>query len=228
MLKEGQIVKLDNSGEYIVLCVKQLHDFNYVYLVDNNTPLNNEPHDFRICANKRENKTSFTEITSTGELEYALDVVMNDNKVNEDIELVDVSKTIRENSKVLEQITEDSDQLDKDQLLMRQIPRTGSRMYGNDTFDRYMSHNLYSGDEIETAIKSSIDIKTSMEKYISMPKGNTYLIVGKSDTIINIEKLKSDFYKSLPKVVEVVHKLMGEERPSDKEIEEEYMKRLAA
>ena len=225
MLEEGQIVKLDNGGEYIVIYVIKLHDFNYVYLINNI-----EPHDVKIGNVKFGSKYILNEITSTSELEYILTAYLKYNKTpNEEVELEDVSKDIRENGKLLEQITDNKDQLDKDQILMRQRPKeVNFRLYGNDSFDRYLSHNLYEDIDDKVTVKNDIDVKASIEKYITEPKGKIYYIVDNSITTIDVRKIKNDFTKSLPNALKVLDKLLGEERPSDKQIEEEYMKRLAA
>ncbi|MBO7078591.1 MAG: hypothetical protein J6W64_02120, partial [Bacilli bacterium] len=128
MLNEGQIIELSSGNEYIVMKVLSLHNFNYVYLV--NTM---EPHDILIGTIKFENDFLFNEIKDNTELEYVL-TVLNPNDSKEE-ELEDVRGAIKKNGEILEQSIE-GEQLDKDQLLMKQDTREPSHnIYGNDTFD---------------------------------------------------------------------------------------------
>lgn len=211
MLKEGQIIELSSNSEYIVMKVVSLHSFNYVYLV--NTA---EPHNILIGTLKFDNSLFFEEIKDNAELEYILDVLCPED--SNEVELEDVRSTIKKNGELLEQSIDD-EQLNKDQLLMQQYSRPANHnLYGNDTFDRYMSHNLYNDE---------IDLRTSIKDYIKSEKGGKYLIrhiAGNMD----VEKLNNDFIRALPEMVDKIGKILGDERPDVKKIEEEYTKRLAA
>ena len=211
MLNEGQIIELSSNSEYIVMKVLPLHNFNYVYLV--NTM---EPHDILIGTIKFENDFLFEEIRDNSELEYVL-TVLSPNDSKED-ELEDVRGTIKKNGEILEQSIE-GEQLNKDQLLMKQYTREPSHnIYGNDTFDRYMSHNLYN---------INMDLRTSVINYIKSDKKGKFLVRRLAGTM-NAEKIYNDFVSILPEMLDKIGKILGTERPDDKKIEEEYTKRLAA
>ena len=211
MLNEGQIIELSSGNEYIVMKVLSLHNFNYVYLV--NTM---EPHDILIGTIKFENDFLFNEIKDNTELEYVL-TVLNPNDSKEE-ELEDVRGAIKKNGEILEQSIE-GEQLDKDQLLMKQYTREPSHnIYGNDTFDRYMSHNLYN---------SNMDLKNSIRDYIKSDKKRKFLVRRLAGNM-DVEKIYNDFVNAIPEMLDKISRVLGFERPDYKKIEEDYMKKLAA
>ena len=68
MLSEGQIVKLNNDKEYIVIKKVSAHNFNYVYLITNDKPI-----EFMIATEKLVNGSlELDEIKDNTELDYAL------------------------------------------------------------------------------------------------------------------------------------------------------------
>ena len=210
MVNEGQIIELSSGNEYVVMKVLSLHNFNYVYLVNTT-----EPHDILIGTIKFENDFLFNEIKDNNELEYIL-TVLNPSTPNEEFE--DVRDSIKKNGELLEQSIED-ERLDKDQILMQQYSReTNRNMYGSDTFDRYMSHNLY---------KDEFDMRASIRDYIKSEKGRKFLMRRLAGTM-DVEKINNDFDSALPEMINKIGKVLGIERPSDKEIEEEYTKKKAA
>lgn len=68
MLIEGQLVKLDNDKEYVVVKKEILHSVNYVYLVSNFKPL-----EIIIAQEKIEDgKLVIQEVSDEKELDYVL------------------------------------------------------------------------------------------------------------------------------------------------------------
>ncbi len=73
MLKEGQIIKLNNNTEYIVVKIINAHSFNYVYLITKEKPI-----EFLIGTEKMVNGSlEINEIKDNTELEYALTLLTN-------------------------------------------------------------------------------------------------------------------------------------------------------
>ncbi len=71
MLKEGQIVKLNNDKEYVVIKMINAHSFNYVYLITSDKPI-----EFLVATAKVDNgKTILEEIKDNNELDYALTIL---------------------------------------------------------------------------------------------------------------------------------------------------------
>lgn len=71
MLMEGQIVKLNNNKEYIVIKKINVHSFNYVYLISSDKPI-----EFLVATEKVDNgKTILEEIKDNNELDYALTIL---------------------------------------------------------------------------------------------------------------------------------------------------------
>ncbi len=71
MLMEGQIVKLNNNKEYIVIKKINAHSFNYVYLITSDKPI-----EFLVATAKVDNgKTILEEIKDNNELDYALTIL---------------------------------------------------------------------------------------------------------------------------------------------------------
>ncbi len=71
MLMEGQIVKLNNNKEYIVIKKINAHSFNYVYLISSDKPI-----EFLVATEKVDNgKTILEEIKDNNELDYALTIL---------------------------------------------------------------------------------------------------------------------------------------------------------
>lgn len=68
MIKEGQIVRLDNGKDYIVLKIMSVHNLKYLYLITLKKPL-----EVLIATEKIVNgKSELNEIKDNNELEYAL------------------------------------------------------------------------------------------------------------------------------------------------------------
>lgn len=68
MIKEGQIIKLNDDKEYIVIKKISAHSFNYVYLITNDKPL-----EVLIATEKTVNGSlELDEIKDNKELDYAL------------------------------------------------------------------------------------------------------------------------------------------------------------
>ena len=71
MLKEGQIVKLSNNKEYIVIKKINAHNFNYVCLITNDIPL-----EFFVGTEKMVNGSiEIDEIKDNTELDYVLSLL---------------------------------------------------------------------------------------------------------------------------------------------------------
>ena len=71
MLKEGQIVKLNNDKEYIIIKKINAHSFNYVYLITSDKPI-----EFLVATEKLDDgKTTLEEIKDNNELDYALTIL---------------------------------------------------------------------------------------------------------------------------------------------------------
>lgn len=68
MLEVGEIVKLDNNKEYIVVNTITLHNLRYVFLISNFKPL-----DIVIATEKiKDENIVLDEITNNDELDYIL------------------------------------------------------------------------------------------------------------------------------------------------------------
>lgn len=68
MLEVGQIIKLDDDKEYIVINKMNVHSVNYVYLITNSKPL-----EIMIATEKIEDgKFVLKEIKDNDELDYVL------------------------------------------------------------------------------------------------------------------------------------------------------------
>lgn len=68
MLEVGEIVKLDNNKEYIVVNTITLHNLRYVFLISNFKPL-----DIVIATEKiKDENIVLKEITNNDELDYIL------------------------------------------------------------------------------------------------------------------------------------------------------------
>ena len=68
MLEVGEIVKLDNNKEYIVVNTISLHNLRYVFLISNFKPL-----DIVIATEKiKDENIVLEEITNNDELDYIL------------------------------------------------------------------------------------------------------------------------------------------------------------
>lgn len=71
MLKEAQIVRLDNDKEYIVIKKINAHSFNYIYLITITKPF-----EFLIATEKLINGIlEIDEIKDNSELDYALSLL---------------------------------------------------------------------------------------------------------------------------------------------------------
>lgn len=68
MLEVGQLIKLDNNKEYIVVNTMDLHSVRYVFLVSNTKPLE------IVVANEKNKNGSFIleEVKDNTELDYVL------------------------------------------------------------------------------------------------------------------------------------------------------------
>ena len=73
MIKEGQLIKLNDNKEYIVVKIVNAHSFNYVYLVTNEEPMKFIVGTYKIVNNSVEIK----EIKDNTELEYALTLLQS-------------------------------------------------------------------------------------------------------------------------------------------------------
>ncbi len=68
MLEKGQIIKLDDNKEYMVVDIIELHSIKYVYLVTTIKPI-----DILIATVKSENgNISLDEVKDNNELDYVL------------------------------------------------------------------------------------------------------------------------------------------------------------
>lgn len=68
MLEVGEIVKLDNDKEYIVINIINLHNIRYVFLMSNFKPL-----DIVIATEKiKEENIVLEEVKDNSELDYVL------------------------------------------------------------------------------------------------------------------------------------------------------------
>lgn len=68
MIEVGQIIKLDNTKEYIVINKMNVHSVNYVYLITNSKPL-----EIMIATEKIvDGKLVLKEIKDNDELDYVL------------------------------------------------------------------------------------------------------------------------------------------------------------
>ncbi len=75
MIQEGDIVKLDNNKEYIVVSRMQLHNINYIFFMTSSKPL-----EVLIATEKmKDGKIFFEEIKDNDELDYVLNTFALDN-----------------------------------------------------------------------------------------------------------------------------------------------------
>lgn len=79
----GNIVKLDDNKEYIVVDKLNFHSVNYVYLVTNSKPL-----EIMIAVLKEENgKITLEEVKDNNELDYVLSqFALNSSDENDEID----------------------------------------------------------------------------------------------------------------------------------------------
>lgn len=68
MLEVGQLVKLDNNKEYIVVNIMDLHSVRYIFLISNSKPLE------IVVANEKTKDGNFIleEVKDNTELDYVL------------------------------------------------------------------------------------------------------------------------------------------------------------
>ena len=68
MIEEGQILKLNDNKEYMVVANLNLHNINYVYLLTTSKPLEA----LVVTAKEKEGQVIFDEIKDNEELDYVL------------------------------------------------------------------------------------------------------------------------------------------------------------
>ena len=82
MIKEGQVITLDDNKDYIVLKKLNLHSVNYVYLVTIEKPT-----EILIVTEKQENgKMILEEIKDNDELDYILSQFVFTKEENDEID----------------------------------------------------------------------------------------------------------------------------------------------
>ena len=79
MIEEGQLIKLDNNKEYVIVNKLELHNINYVILMTSSKPL-----EILIATEKFENgNIVLEEIKDNDELDYVLSrLTINNNDEN--------------------------------------------------------------------------------------------------------------------------------------------------
>ena len=82
MLEVGEIVKLDNDKEYIVVNIMNLHNIRYVFLISNFKPL-----DIVIATEKiKDEDIVLEEIKDNTELDYVLSRFALSKEENDEID----------------------------------------------------------------------------------------------------------------------------------------------
>lgn len=221
MLIKGQIVKLSNNCEYIVINTSLLHNFNYVYLINRN-----EPHDIVIATEVFENKLILKEIKDNEELKYILTTLNTDKSESTDVVLRDVSEKLRKNEEILESSLKPVEQeksIDRNSYLMRLYSREVSNP-NSDSFDRYMANNS-GGSNIDS---NTVDFVNSLKKYIVSVKGRK-LSVSNLIGIINdykADRYNKEFNRASQAIVPIINKIEEEQKVNADEFD--YSKSLVA
>lgn len=79
MLEKGQIIRLNDNKEYIVVNKLELHNISYVYLITTTKPL-----EILIATEKVVNgKISLEEVKDNNELDYALSKLVLTKDIDE-------------------------------------------------------------------------------------------------------------------------------------------------
>lgn len=221
MLIKGQIVKLSNNCEYIVINASLLHNFNYVYLINKN-----EPHDIVIATEKFENGLILKEIKDNNELEYVLTTLNTGKSESTDTILQDVSAKLRKNEEILEgslKSVETERKIDRNSYLMQLYSREVNNP-NSDSFDRYMSNNKEKSNEMS----NDIDFINSLKNYILSNKSRN-LSVSSLIGIINdykIDRYNKEFSSAAKTIIPIINKIIEEQMINQNE--SDYSKMIAA
>lgn len=79
MLEKGQIIKLNDNKEYMVVNVMELHSISYVYLITTTKPI-----DIVIATQKViDGKISLQEIKNNEELDYVLSKLVSTTDIDD-------------------------------------------------------------------------------------------------------------------------------------------------